>query len=93
MIGSRPGDVPCWPAPHGPRGRTSFPVKFRDSRYLNQAMDSRLRGNEVISARRVAFSLAVIPAQAEIHFGQRISKLEIPRHRRSRLGANGGSDR
>jgi len=30
-------------------------------------MDSRFRGNDVISARRVAFSLAVIPAKAGIH--------------------------
>ena len=30
-------------------------------------MDSRFRGNDVISARRVAFRLAVIPAKAGIH--------------------------
>ncbi len=41
-----------------------MPLKFRDS--LTE-MDSRLRGNDVISARRVAFRLAVIPAQAGIH--------------------------
>ena len=38
--------------------------KFRDS--LTE-MDSRFRGNDVISARRVAFRLAVIPAKAGIH--------------------------
>ncbi len=36
-------------------------LKFRDS--LTE-MDSRFRGNDVISARRVAFRLAVIPAKA-----------------------------
>ena len=51
-------------------------LKFRDSKCLNQAMDSRFRGNDVISARRVAFRLVVIPAKAGIHFGQRIPKLE-----------------
>ena len=51
---------------------------------LNQAMDSRflpafarMTGNDVISARRVIFTLAVIPAKAGIHFGQRIPKLEF----------------
>ena len=49
---------------------------------LNQAMDSRFRGNDVISARHVTFRLAVIPAKlvpakAGIHFGQRIPKLEL----------------
>ena len=39
-------------------------LKFRDS--LTE-MDSRFRGNDVISARRVAFRLAVIPAKAGIH--------------------------
>ena len=45
-------------------------------------MDSRFRGNDVISARHVAFRLAVIPAKAGIHFGQRIQKLEhgSPKH-------------
>ena len=52
-------------------------LEFRDSRCLKQAMDSRFRGNDVISARRVAFRLAVIPAKAGIHFGQRIPKLEF----------------
>ena len=52
-------------------------LKFRDSKCLNQVMDSRFRGNDVISARRVAFRLAVIPAKAGIHFGRRIPKLEI----------------
>ena len=42
-----------------------------------QAMDSRFRGNGVISARRATFTLAVIPAKAGIHFGQRIPKLEF----------------
>ena len=39
-------------------------LEFRDS--LTE-MDSRFRGNDVISARRVAFRLAVIPAEAGIH--------------------------
>ena len=39
-------------------------LKFRDS--LTE-MDSRFRGNDVISARRVAFRLVVIPAKAGIH--------------------------
>ena len=37
-------------------------LKYRDSKCLNQAMDSRFRGNDVISVRRIAFRLAVIPA-------------------------------
>ncbi len=41
-----------------------FELKFRDS--LTE-MDSRFRGNDVISARRVAFRLVVIPAKAGIH--------------------------
>ena len=52
-------------------------LEFRDSKCLKQAMDSRFRGNDVISARRVAFRPAVIPAKAGIHFGQRIPKLEF----------------
>ena len=51
--------------------------KFRDSKCLNQAMDSRFRGNDVISARHVTFTLAVIPAKAGIHFGQRTPKFEF----------------
>ena len=35
-------------------------------KWVRQA-DSRFRGNDVISARRVAFRLAVIPAKAGIH--------------------------
>ena len=49
-------------------------------------MDSRSRGNDVISARHVIFTLAVIPAKlvsakagTGIHFGQRIPKLEVRR--------------
>ena len=38
--------------------------KFRDS---PTEMDSRFRGNDVISARHVTFRLAVIPAKAGIH--------------------------
>ena len=41
-----------------------YRLKFRDS--LTE-MDSRFRGNDVISARRVAFRLVVIPAKAGIH--------------------------
>jgi len=52
-------------------------LKFRDSKCLKQAMDSRFHGNDVISARRVVFRPAVIPAKAGIHFGQRIPKLEF----------------
>ena len=37
-----------------------MPLEFRDS--LTE-MDSRFRGNDVISARCVAFRLAVIPAK------------------------------
>ena len=59
------------------RPTVSCELKFRDSKCLNQAMDSRFRGNDVISARRVAFRLAVIPAKAGIHFGRRIPKLEL----------------
>ena len=51
---------------------------------LNQAMDSRLRRNDVVSVRRATFTLAVIPAKAcprrsggaGTRFGQRIPKLE-----------------
>ena len=39
-------------------------LKFRDS--LTE-MDSRLRGNDVISARHVTFTMTVIPAKAGIH--------------------------
>ena len=39
-------------------------LKFRDS--LTE-MDSRFHGNDVVSARHVAFTLAVIPAKAGIH--------------------------
>ena len=41
-----------------------FELKFRDS--LTE-MDSRFRGNDVISARHVTFRLVVIPAKAGIH--------------------------
>ena len=47
----------------GCRG-AAWDLKFRDS--LTE-MDSRFRGNDVISARRFAFRLAVIPAKAGIH--------------------------
>ena len=43
-------------------------LKFRDS--LTE-MDSRFRGNDVISARRFTFTLVVIPAKAGIHFDSR----------------------
>ena len=59
------------------RPTVSCELKFRDSKCLNQAMDSRFRGNDVISAGRVVFRLAVIPAKAGIHFGRRIPKLEL----------------
>ena len=46
-------------------------MNFFDTLYLKfqgslTEMDSRLRGNDVISARCVTFTLAVIPAQAGI---------------------------
>ena len=60
---------------------------------LNQAMDSRFRGDDVISARHVTFTLAVavrpsFPRKrvAGIHFGQRIPKLELSKCRRDRYG-------
>ena len=50
---------------------------------MHQAMDSRLRGNDVIRARYAALTKTVIstmsfiPAEAGIHYGQRIPKLEL----------------
>ena len=46
-------------------------------------MDSRFRGNDVIRVRYVTLTttvipaMVVIPAEAGIHYGQRIPKLEL----------------
>ena len=65
----------CRPADRRPSGLSYSNFGIQST--LNQAMDSRFRGNDVISARHVTFALAVIPAKAGIHFGQRIPKLEV----------------
>ena len=40
-------------------------------------MDSRFRGNDVIRVRYVTLTTTVIPAEAGIHDGRRIPKLEL----------------
>ena len=87
-----PGDARCGqPGREYPGARAHGAGRrrreLRDSSFgvhdaLNQAMDSRFRGNDVIRARYVTLAttvipaIAVIPAEAGIHYGQRIPKLE-----------------
>ena len=64
MAGLRPA---CGRDARVPRRPKVHDVRAGETPALPQCMDSRFRGNDVISARRIAFRLAVIPAEAGIH--------------------------